>query len=580
MAVFLKGSDGATIELEPVSDQVGSQGHKYKYVRVDDFYIGHVATGLQTNGASDAIAANVDDENPRSDVRTSCDDAGVAGDEKYGAKVGTKPAEGAGEGTDKAFIPLAKPSDRSGAASAAPKASVPPAGKEHVVISDDDDDDDGSTSTSSSCYETMPDGVSLPWEAACRRIHSPLLRLHQEIVSFADFVKPTPEEQSIREAAVDRVRRVILGIWPQARAEVFGSFRTGLYLPTSDVDMVVLDSGARNIPRALDDLKRAISRKGLGRNLLALPKAKVPIIKFVEVETKLNFDISFNVANGVKTVAFIKDMLEELPQLRPLLMVIKIFLQQRELNEVYSGGVGSYALIIMVSVFLETHASRHGRDGPSEPEQCLGVLLVDFFDFYGNILNYHEVGISCRGGGSFYRKRQLGFYSSDRPYLLSIEDPGDVKSDVGKNSFSIIKVKNAFQFAHTILMSPSDDPHRELLLMRIIRMDAIMIKRMARVAKHPKPLHNNRGNRHNKHNKVSKANEANKGNRAPDKKRPRETKPSEAPPVRALSQKEKDALMGVTTISSDDSSGMDEGYPSDTQDGEDGPSGSTKRARV
>lgn len=31
-----------------------------------------------------------------------------------------------------------------------------------------------------------------------------------------------------------------MSLWPQARVEVFGSFRTGLYLPTSDIDLVVI----------------------------------------------------------------------------------------------------------------------------------------------------------------------------------------------------------------------------------------------------------------------------------------------------------------------------------------------------
>lgn len=31
-----------------------------------------------------------------------------------------------------------------------------------------------------------------------------------------------------------------MALWPQARVEVFGSFRTGLYLPTSDIDLVVI----------------------------------------------------------------------------------------------------------------------------------------------------------------------------------------------------------------------------------------------------------------------------------------------------------------------------------------------------
>lgn len=76
-----------------------------------------------------------------------------------------------------------------------------------------------------------------------------------------------------------------------------------------------------------------------------------------------------------------------LPPMRPLVIVLKVFLQQRELNEVYSGGIGSYALLVMVAAFLQTHRSRWQRGGglgrEGEIEGSLGVLLVDFMRLYG-----------------------------------------------------------------------------------------------------------------------------------------------------------------------------------------------------
>ena len=65
-------------------------------------------------------------------------------------------------------------------------------------------------------------------------------------------------------------------------------------------------------------------------------KAKVPIIKFEEVASGFNFDISFDVANGPVTAAFVRELMAKLPAMRPLLFILKIFLQQREMNEVRS----------------------------------------------------------------------------------------------------------------------------------------------------------------------------------------------------------------------------------------------------
>ena len=54
------------------------------------------------------------------------------------------------------------------------------------------------------------------------------------------YMSPTETEHMVRSTVVSRIRGAILSLWPQARVEVFGSFRTGLYLPTSDIDLVVI----------------------------------------------------------------------------------------------------------------------------------------------------------------------------------------------------------------------------------------------------------------------------------------------------------------------------------------------------
>jgi non-canonical poly(A) RNA polymerase PAPD5/7 len=79
----------------------------------------------------------------------------------------------------------------------------------------------------------------------------------------------------------------------------------------------------------------------------------VPIIKVTEHKTELRVDISFNMMNGVKSAQLMRDYLVEFPSLKYLVMVLKQFLLQRDLNEVWTGGIGSYSLILMVVSFLQ-----------------------------------------------------------------------------------------------------------------------------------------------------------------------------------------------------------------------------------
>lgn len=67
-----------------------------------------------------------------------------------------------------------------------------------------------------------------------------------------------------------------------------------------------------------------------------ISKAKVPIIKFVEVASSFHFDISFDVTNGPEAADFVTQLMQQLPAMQPLVLVLKIFLQQREFNEACS----------------------------------------------------------------------------------------------------------------------------------------------------------------------------------------------------------------------------------------------------
>lgn len=59
-----------------------------------------------------------------------------------------------------------------------------------------------------------------------------MFRLHEEIEDFFAYMCPSHEEHVLRIRVVKRIEQVIYDLWPDSKVEVFGSFRTGLYLPT------------------------------------------------------------------------------------------------------------------------------------------------------------------------------------------------------------------------------------------------------------------------------------------------------------------------------------------------------------
>ena len=125
-------------------------------------------------------------------------------------------------------------------------------------------------------------------------------------------------------------------------------------------------------------------------------------------------------------------MVREYPPLRPLTMVMKVFLvsapsaffwalglsfdrlicnnvptsqAQRRLNDTYSGGIGSFVLCAMIVSFLQMRKRLEIKKG-KQLSWNLGALLVEIFHLYGNTFNYMHTGISIRDGGFYFRKRE------------------------------------------------------------------------------------------------------------------------------------------------------------------------------
>ncbi|XP_073703936.1 terminal nucleotidyltransferase 4A-like [Garra rufa] len=272
--------------------------------------------------------------------------------------------------------------------------------------------------------------------------------LHEEMVDFYHFMSPRPKEEEMRRDVVNRIEAVIKDLWPMAKVEIFGSFSTGLYLPTSDIDMVVYGKWEQPPLQQLDQALRQ-NKVAEPFSIKLLDKATVPIIKLTDRETDVKVDISFNVETGVKAARFIKDHLKKYSVLPYLIFVLKQFLLQRDLNEVFTGGIGSYSLILMVISFLQLHPRIDCRASNIN----LGILLIEFFELYGRHFNYLKTGIRVKDGGAYLAKEEIMKVMENgyRPSMLCIEDPNLPGNDVGRSSYGAMQVKEVFNYAYLIL---------------------------------------------------------------------------------------------------------------------------------
>ncbi|XP_054719533.1 terminal nucleotidyltransferase 4B-like [Uloborus diversus] len=267
-----------------------------------------------------------------------------------------------------------------------------------------------------------------------------IIGLHEEIEDFYEVMRPTEFEVEVRLRVIEHISSIVHALWPYAIVEVFGSFRTGLYLPSSDIDMVIIGEW-KGLP--LSTLSEELTKNGiLSSDITIIANATVPIVRLLHSPSRIRVDISFNVTNGVKAAHLIKSLMKKYPALPKLILVLKQFLIQRGLNEVYNGGMSSYCLTLLIVSQLQ------GYHKPKSLESVnLGTLLIEFFEHYGINFNYEKVSIHFANDQGNYQSKPRATGAC----LLSVEDPLLKGNDVARGTFLIHQLKRAFQNAfHTL----------------------------------------------------------------------------------------------------------------------------------
>lgn len=239
--------------------------------------------------------------------------------------------------------------------------------------------------------------------------------LHKEICDFYDFVKPKAFEQAMREELLDRLRKIVKRRFPNSDVYCFGSFAAGLYLPNADIDVVVVSDGFLNrgtqtvcqSKSQLYSFAHHLQNVAMAEHdsVEVIPKAKVPLIKFIDRITGLRVDVSFENSTGLIANKTFDHWKQQYPAMPILVTIIKQFLMMRGLNEVVHGGLGGFSVTCLVTSLLQNMP--HVQTGEIIPEHHLGEMLIEFLDFYGNQLDIARTGIMFNPPGYFDKVCQI-----------------------------------------------------------------------------------------------------------------------------------------------------------------------------
>lgn len=233
-------------------------------------------------------------------------------------------------------------------------------------------------------------------------------RLHKEVRDFYEHVKPCQFEERLRSKLVDDLNRRLGArpFDPDRQVYPFGSYMSGLYLPTGDMDLaycsrlfinggppkVVSRNQHRKFVANIQSQNLAVDNK-----VEAVLGARVPLAKYVDRQTGLKIDISFENKSGLVAIDTFKAWREQWPAMPILVTVVKQFLLMRGLNEPVNGGIGGFSVICMVVSMLQMMPPI--QSGNMAPEHNLGALVMHFFDLYGNRFDHKTTALRLNPPG-------------------------------------------------------------------------------------------------------------------------------------------------------------------------------------
>ncbi|KXT04052.1 hypothetical protein AC578_4921 [Pseudocercospora eumusae] len=325
-----------------------------------------------------------------------------------------------------------------------------------------------------------------PWE---RQLRQPrvdgLTHLDEELKAFATWIQPTAKERMARNAVMEETMNLVKAslkddVSITTKMELHGSEKTGLALPWSDIDIRIWDD--REAPaKAGPAAARLFHRLGLVADtmrssdewtLVVVRDTAYPILNAQHMKSGLDVQI-VAAPNSHGQEAVVKQCLEDMPYLRTVFYAVRTFFAMRRLDEVYTGGLGSYGIfVLLVATILRNPIKNNRGECPH------AAAFTTFFETLSPIdarkaqdsnsiardsksINLKKFAISCFPRTKFLKhapspdllkymalaekrgdKIRAGQWRMSQrnewmPYLLTLQDPANPHNDLGRKTYAI-----------------------------------------------------------------------------------------------------------------------------------------------
>ncbi|XP_074669931.1 poly(A) RNA polymerase GLD2 isoform X2 [Strix aluco] len=293
-------------------------------------------------------------------------------------------------------------------------------------------------------------------------------KLSQQVLELFQACQQQTCDLNRKELCRTQLQREIQQIFPQSRLFLVGSSLNGFGTRSSDGDLCLLvkeepvnqKTEARHILSLVQKLFSTKLSSYIERPQLI--RAKVPIVKFRDKVSCVEFDLNVNNVVGIRNTFLLRTYAYIENRVRPLVLVVKKWASFHDINDASRGTLSSYSLVLMVLHYLQTlpepilpslqkHYPEHfdptmqlhlvhqasctippylSKNGSS-----LGDLLIGFFKYYATEFDWSHQMISVRDAKAIPRPDGIEW----RNKFICIEEPFD-----GTNTARAVHEKQKF----------------------------------------------------------------------------------------------------------------------------------------
>ena len=307
-------------------------------------------------------------------------------------------------------------------------------------------------------------------------------KLDKEIYLYEETIKNNlnilkPYREEIKNKIISCINDILKTNYYEYELVYYGSYVTKLSIESSDIDILIKfkllnendinnNNHVENIIALLEKNLTLNKKKCDINQINAIYTASVPVLKiecdlaniipddikasmkekykfnFDEEILKLNFDFTFleDINNNTaiipsrEIISFIQNALQNNLQIKPIILVLKRYMQINKLNSSFNGGISSMSLFLLVFAFIKFNIINFFGNS-------IGKTLYDFFMFYNNF-NFRFYSIDIQ---------------SENPFLFTELHTGMILIDpitrlnVSKSTYRVDEIKFAFTKAAIVI---------------------------------------------------------------------------------------------------------------------------------